>query len=102
MERPQFSPDLQRELAAALTEFASLPAGTANTMARLRDATNRVCTEAHQQGMSPEGMVIALRQLYDAIPVNSAFEQERRPAAYDRPLSSCIHAYFKAAPKPTR
>ena len=96
MQTPQLSAALQQELGAALSEYATRPVGSVDD-GRLKAATERVCVEAHAQGMSPEGMVIALRQFYEAIPEGSALSQDRRRAAYDRLLSACIHAYFTAA-----
>ncbi|MDQ2666555.1 MAG: hypothetical protein M3Z05_11160 [Gemmatimonadota bacterium] len=57
-------------------------------------AMDAVCRYALTSGMSPEGMVIALRHAYDAAAVGDARGDTYLRGAYDRLLSGCIEAYF--------
>lgn len=57
-------------------------------------AMDAVCRYALTSGMSPEGMVIALRHAYDAAAVGDARGNVYLRGSYDRLLSGCIEAYF--------
>jgi hypothetical protein len=58
-----FSAELTREVGKALGALLASPGE--QTQERLRLATQRVCTEAHQMSLPPEQMVIALKRLFE-------------------------------------
>jgi hypothetical protein len=89
-----FSADLTREVGKALGALLSSPGD--ETQERLRVATQRVCTEAHQMSLPPEQMVIALKRLFERVPLAGAFDPERRRAAYEQFVAGCIAAYYDA------
>jgi hypothetical protein len=89
-----FSADLTREVGRALS--ALLASGDESTQERLRLATKRVCTEAHQMALPPERMVAALKRLFERVPLAGAIDPDRRRAAYEQFISGCIAAYYEA------
>jgi hypothetical protein len=89
-----FSSELTREVGKALSALLASPGE--ETQERLRLATQRVCTEAHQMALPPEQMVIALKRLFERIPLAGAFDPDRRRAAYEQFVAGCIAAYYDA------
>jgi NAD(P)H-dependent FMN reductase len=89
-----FSAELTREVGKALGALLTSPGD--ETQERLRQATRRVCTEAHQMALPPEQMVIALKRLFDRVPLAGAIDPDRRRAAYEQFVAGCIAAYYDA------
>jgi hypothetical protein len=89
-----FSPELTREVGKALSGLLASPGEAAQE--RLRLATQRVCTEAHQMALAPEQMVIALKRLFERVPLAGAIDPDRRRAAYEQFVAGCIAAYYEA------
>jgi hypothetical protein len=98
MKSPQFSAVLEADAMHALQVYATSPSPDASV--ELRAVTGRVCREAHAAGMKPEAMVVALRQLFGALPIGDVVARERLRGAYDRLLSGCIEVYFAAEQDP--
>ncbi len=88
-----FSPELTRDVAQALNEFLLSNGPEAN--AQLRDLTNRVCVEAHELGLPPEKMLIAIKQLFERAPLPDIAYSDNRRNAFERFISGCIKAYFE-------
>ena len=93
MNAPAFSPKLLQELSVALHEYATARAGT-DDGTLLQAATDRICSEAHAVGMTPEQMVIALKGFYNRVAGEDILADDRRRAAFDGLMSGCIRAYF--------
>jgi hypothetical protein len=89
-----FSAELTREVGKALGALLASPGD--QSQERLRLATQRVCTEAHQLSLPPEQMVIALKRLFERVPIAGAIDPERRRAAYEQFVAGCISAYYEA------
>jgi hypothetical protein len=89
-----FSPQLTRDVAQALNEY--LLSNGPEADARLRDLTNRVCAEAHELGLPPEKMLIAIKQLFERAPLPDIVHLDSRRFAFERFISGCIKAYFEA------
>ena len=67
---------------------------------RLQTAMDRVCSEAHKLGMTPEAMVIAVRAAYESVVAVKRLNDAMLRNAYDRLLSGCIQAYFEEQARP--
>lgn len=91
-----FSPELTRDVASALNEY--LLSHGADADGQLRELTNRVCTEAHELGLPPEKMLIAIKHLFERAPLTDVVHTDSRRQAFERFISGCIKAYFEAAP----
>ena len=89
-----FSPALTRDVASALNEY--LPSFGTEADAQLRDLTNRVCREAHELGLPPEKMLIAIKQLFERAPLPDAIHSNSRRLAFEKFISGCIQSYFDA------
>lgn len=89
-----FSADLTREAGRALSALLANPGDESRE--RLRAVTRKVCTEAHQMALAPEQMVVALKRLFDRVPLAGAIDPERRRAAYEQFVAGCISAYYDA------
>ena len=89
-----FSAELTREVGKALGALLASPGE--ETQERLRLATQRVCREAHQMALAPEQMVIALKRLFERVPLAGAIDPDRRRAAYEQFVAGCIAAYYDA------
>jgi hypothetical protein len=89
-----FSAELTREVGKALGALLASPGE--ETRERLRLATQRVCREAHQLALAPEQMVIALKRLFERVPLAGAIDPDRRRAAYEQFVAGCIAAYYDA------
>jgi hypothetical protein len=89
-----FSPQLTRDVAQALNEY--LLSNGPEADAQLRDLTNRVCAEAHELGLPPEKMLIAIKQLFERAPLPDISHSDSRRYAFERFISGCIKAYFDA------
>jgi len=87
-----FSPQLTRDVAQALNEY--LLSGDREADAPLRDLANRVCAEAHALGLPPEKMLIAIKKLFERVPLDVSHSDNVR-FAYERFISWCIRAYFE-------
>jgi hypothetical protein len=46
--------------------------------------------------LPPEQMVIALKRLFERVPLAGAFDPDRRRAAYEQFVAGCIAAYYDA------
>ena len=88
-----FSPQLTGDVAQALNVF--LLSNGPEADAQLRDLTNRVCAEAHELGLPPEKMLIAIKQLFERAPLPDFAHSESRRYAFERFISGCIKAYFE-------
>jgi hypothetical protein len=93
-----FSPELTRDVASALNEYLLSNGPVADE--QLRGLTNRVCAEAHELGLPPEKMLIAIKHLYERAPLADVMHADSRRHAFERFISGCIKAYFDAAPPP--
>jgi hypothetical protein len=91
-----FSPELTREVTSALNEY--LLSRDVEADEQLRDLTNRVCSEAHELGLPPEKMLIAIKHLFERAPLADVVHSDSRRLAFDKFVSGCIKAYFDAAP----
>lgn len=91
-----FSPELTRDVASALNEYLLSHEPEADE--QLRDLTNRVCSEAHELGLPPEKMLIAIKHLFERAPLPDVIHSDSRRLAFERFISGCIKAYFDAAP----
>ena len=89
-----FSPQLTREVAQALNEY--LLSNGPEADAQLGVLTNRVCVEAHELGLPPEKMLIAIKQLFERAPLPDIGHSDSRRYAFERFISGCIKAYFEA------
>jgi hypothetical protein len=89
----EFSIALRMELAKALSSYL---ARGETERERLRGVTQRVCAEAHRLQLSPEGMVTALKRLFETTPLAGGIDPERRHVALEEFMKSCIAAYFDA------
>jgi hypothetical protein len=87
----EFSFDLRLEISRALSAYLAT-----GERQRLHAATQRVCTEAHALRLSPDQVVVALRELFERTPIAGDGEPERRHAAWEEFTQSCISAYFNA------
>jgi hypothetical protein len=94
MPSANFAPDLQHELADALREYARTK-GAPAADERLKATRDAVCEHAHRWGMAPEGMVVALRRIYDGVAAGHPPQEAQLRGAYDRLLSGCLQAYFE-------
>lgn len=90
---PEFSAALRAEIAKALSGYL---ANGERGRDRLRRATQQVCTEAHQLELTPETMVVALQHLFERTPLSGSIAPDRRRAAFEEFMQSCIAAYFNA------
>ena len=68
----------------------------AETEDALREALRHAATEAHQRGLRPEELVIALKAVLDDVP-NAGRRDELKgwSQTRDRIVSACIAAYFR-------
>lgn len=87
----EFSFDLRLEISRALSAYLA-----SGERGRLHAATQRVCTEAHARRLTPDQVVLALRELFDRTPIAGDVEPGRRRAAWEEFTQSCISAYFNA------
>ncbi len=93
-----FSPGLASDIGTALGNYLGSRGPGAGAEAELRSVTNRVCTEAKQLGLPPEKMLIALKQLFERIPLREAVPPDRRRHAFERFITGCIDSYFSSEP----
>ena len=63
---PSFPPELQSRLALAIHAYADSHGDTTDA-ATLAVAMELACRHAHERGMLPEAMVIALRHAYESL-----------------------------------
>ena len=62
--------------------------------AKLTGALDAMCTEAHSRKFSPEGVVIAMRRTWLAIPQPAGVTSEQWSRAYYSALGMCMSTYF--------
>ena len=88
-----FPPELQARLALAIHAYAQSH-GASTDRAQLAEAMDLACRYAHQRGMLPETMVIALRHSYHSLESTDTLPQARLRDAYERLLAGSLKAYF--------
>ena len=87
-----FSAELLSDIAAALADSLSAP-GTVEDAA-LRALAHRVCMEARHLALPPEKMLIAIKHLFERLPLTPVYSEQRRQV-FERFISTCIDDYFK-------
>jgi hypothetical protein len=93
MTPPRFPPELVGEITAALQAYVATRGGSVEKQ-QVQALTDRVCTYAHTAGMTPEGMLLALRNAYDTVVASRVKDEDQLRGVYDRLLDSCLTAYF--------
>ena len=94
-----FSPELTRAVSRALSAYLLEP--DPEHEAQLRVVTRRVCTEAHERHFTCDGMLQALHQLWDRVPLAGAIDPAQRETVFTGFLSGCVAA-FTEADRPSR
>lgn len=90
---PHFSRELLAEVTTKLQAYATSHRGAREREA-LEELMARLCTYAHSVGMSPEGLVIALREAYTRVVALRVRDEHTLRAIYDELLAGCLAAYF--------
>lgn len=90
---PSFPPELQSRLALAIHAYADSRGDTSD--ATLAAVMELACRQAHERGMLPEAMVIALRDACDSLTPPARLTDERVRHAYDHLVSGCLKRYFE-------
>ena len=87
--------EIQSALAHAMRDRARAP----GTMGSVRYAAARelVCRHAHDRGLAPEVMIIAVRDVYGSIVQSDVQSRERLSDAFDQIMSGWVQAYFVEA-----
>ena len=81
------------EITAKLQAYTASHGGTVEKR-HLKALMDQVCSYAHSAGMTPEGMVIALREAYQSVIAERIQDEDRLHAVYDVLLEGCLSAYF--------
>ncbi len=64
--------------------------------AKLNSAVAAVVAEARERAMRPEALILAFKNLYDALPEpTSAVARAEQMQLRERLVSACIRAYFR-------
>lgn len=87
---PGFSAALCADVTSAIATFLS--GSTPASEDRLDGIANRVCTEAHERGLSLDVMLLRMEELLERVP-RFAGDSEQRSAAFEHILSACRGAY---------
>jgi hypothetical protein len=86
---PALSGALVRQLTLALT--ARTPG---NIGQDVQDALDAMCTEAHDRGLPPEAMVLALRAAWSNVPVPLGTHPDEWSRSYYAAVGMCLSVYF--------
>jgi hypothetical protein len=86
---PALSDALVRQLTLALT--ARSPGAIGQDV---QDALDAMCTEAHERGLPPESMVLALRAAWSKVPVPLGTQPDEWSRSYYAAVGICLSVYF--------
>lgn len=87
---PGFSAALCADVTSAIATFLS--GSTPASEDRLHGIANRVCTEAHERGLSLDIMLQRMEELLERVP-RFAGDSEQRNLAFAHILSACRGAF---------
>ena len=87
---PGFSAALSSDVTSAFATFLS--GSTPASEARLLDIARRVCTEAHEQSLPLDVMLVRMEELLERVPRFSG-DGNQRALAFEHILSACRGAY---------
>lgn len=87
-----FSEGALHELTTALANY--LDSGDSSRHEILERAMWRLCTEAHQQHLRPEQMIIEIKKVWARNPALDRMHESRAGVAWDRVVSACLQAYY--------
>ncbi len=96
MAPTRFPPEIQSELAQAMGAFART-AGAAPEHTRFVAVRDLVCRHALASSMTPEMMVVAVRDVYLSVSQKDVPVRERLRDSYERLMFGWVRAYFEEA-----
>jgi hypothetical protein len=88
-QTPGLSDTLIRQLTLALA--ARKPGDIGQDV---QDALDAMCTEAHERGLPPESMVLAVRAAWSKVPVPLHIHPDEWSRSYYLAVGICLTAYF--------
>ena len=91
----QFPPEIQSALARAMRDVARGVGASADM--RLLAARDLVCRHVHDLAVTPEVMVIAVRDVYRSIVLSDVRDRERLRGSFDLLMSGWVQAYVDEA-----